>query len=195
LALSKRRNAANCKPTPVGFEPTRGDPIGLAGRRLNHSAKVSVARNTRDHGTRTHTHTHNTTQRPNNNNAYCQHTRRCHTPIGVANDKRPRGPMDKASAHGAGDCRFESCRGHLHPAAEPPTTSNTKTTPRGFEPLRAEPNGFRVHLLNRSDTVSWPQPRPQHTRQNTPHTLHHRATAKFRGRELNPGLPRDRRKY
>ena len=29
--------------TPVGFEPTRGDPIGLAGRRLNHSAKVSFA--------------------------------------------------------------------------------------------------------------------------------------------------------
>ena len=29
-----------------------------------------------------------------------------------------------------------------------------KTTPRGFEPLRAEPNGFRVHLLSRSDTVS-----------------------------------------
>ena len=28
--------------TPVGFEPTRGDPIGLAGRRLNHSAKVSM---------------------------------------------------------------------------------------------------------------------------------------------------------
>ena len=24
---------------------------------------------------------------------------------------RPRGPMDKASAYGAGDCRFESCRG------------------------------------------------------------------------------------
>ena len=33
--------------TPVGFEPTRGDPIGLAGRRLNRSAKVSS--NT-DHG-------------------------------------------------------------------------------------------------------------------------------------------------
>ena len=27
--------------TPVGFESTRGDRIGLAGRRLNHSAKVS----------------------------------------------------------------------------------------------------------------------------------------------------------
>ena len=25
---------------------------------------------------------------------------------------RPRGPMGKASAHGAGDCRFESCWGH-----------------------------------------------------------------------------------
>ena len=31
------------KTTPVGFEPTRGDPIGLAGRRLNRSAKVSLA--------------------------------------------------------------------------------------------------------------------------------------------------------
>ena len=25
----------------------------------------------------------------------------------------PRGPMDKASAYGAGDCRLESCRGHV----------------------------------------------------------------------------------
>ena len=32
--------------TPVGFEPTRGDPIGLAGRRLNRSAKVSLAGHT-----------------------------------------------------------------------------------------------------------------------------------------------------
>ena len=29
-----------------------------------------------------------------------------------------------------------------------------KSTARGFEPLRAELNGFRVHLLNRSDTLS-----------------------------------------
>ena len=27
-------------------------------------------------------------------------------------------------------------------------------TARGFEPLRAEPNGFLVHLLNHSDTVT-----------------------------------------
>ena len=26
----------------MGFEPTRGDPIGLAARRLSHSAKVSM---------------------------------------------------------------------------------------------------------------------------------------------------------
>ena len=30
----------------------------------------------------------------------------------------------------------------------------TNSTPRGFEPLRAEPVGFRVQLLSRSDTVS-----------------------------------------
>ena len=29
-------------PTPVGFEPTRAEPTGLAGRRLNLSAKVSI---------------------------------------------------------------------------------------------------------------------------------------------------------
>ena len=29
-----------------------------------------------------------------------------------------------------------------------------QATARGFEPLRAEANGFRVHLLNRSDTLS-----------------------------------------
>ena len=35
--------------TPVGFEPTRGDPIGLAGRRLNRSAKVSLPKGIEDH--------------------------------------------------------------------------------------------------------------------------------------------------
>ena len=45
-SLSKAAQASHVcghsKSTPVGFEPTRGDPIGLAGRRLNHSAKVSM---------------------------------------------------------------------------------------------------------------------------------------------------------
>ena len=30
-----------------------------------------------------------------------------------------------------------------------------KATTKGFEPSRAEPNGFRVHFLNHSDTLSW----------------------------------------
>ena len=33
----------------MGFEPTRGDPIGLAGRRLNRSAKVSLLNTIEDH--------------------------------------------------------------------------------------------------------------------------------------------------
>jgi hypothetical protein len=40
---------------------------------------------------------------------------------------------------------------------KPPAYRATKvkeTTPRGFEPLRAKPSGFLVHLLNHSDTVS-----------------------------------------
>ena len=43
------------------------------------------------------------------------------------------------------------------------SSTATKTTPRGFEPLRAEPNGFLVHLLDRTDTVSppfWARPKP-----------------------------------
>ena len=33
----------NVKATPTGFEPVRAEPNGLAGRRLNHSAKVSIS--------------------------------------------------------------------------------------------------------------------------------------------------------
>ena len=32
--------------------------------------------------------------------------------------------------------------------------AKAKATPKGFEPLRAEPNGFLVHLLSHSDKVS-----------------------------------------
>ena len=37
----------------------------------------------------------------------------CITICSNLNCRWPRGPMDKASAYGAGDCRFESCRGHF----------------------------------------------------------------------------------
>ena len=41
--LKKSQQLKFRKTTPVGFEPTRAEPTGLAGRRLNHSAKVSLA--------------------------------------------------------------------------------------------------------------------------------------------------------
>ena len=46
-------------------------------------------------------------------------------------------------------------------------STTKKTTPRGFEPLRAEPNGFLVHLLNHSDTVSLKISRPRKCERNT----------------------------
>ena len=46
-------------------------------------------------------------------------------------------------------------------------SSAREATPRGFEPLRAEPNGFRVHLLNRSDTVSLQQRLLGHSDRNS----------------------------
>ena len=42
VVVSAMSEFCHHKTTPVGFEPTRGDPIGLAGRRLNCSAKVSL---------------------------------------------------------------------------------------------------------------------------------------------------------
>ena len=39
--FQKKLTKYKFKTTPVGFEPTRAEPTGLAGRRLNHSAKVS----------------------------------------------------------------------------------------------------------------------------------------------------------
>ena len=50
----------------------------------------------------------------------------------------PRSKWQNVKAHGSDSSRGEHA------------------TPRGFKPLRAEPNGFRVHLLSRSDTVSMP---------------------------------------
>ena len=50
--------------------------------------------------------------------------------------KRPRGPMDKASAYGAGDCRFESSRAHCFETLFPASSSLTRTKlsfSRGFK--------------------------------------------------------------
>ena len=43
LRGNKKTSQQCMQTTPVGFEPMQGDPIGLAGRRLSHSAKVSLS--------------------------------------------------------------------------------------------------------------------------------------------------------
>ena len=59
----------------------------------------------------------------------------------------PRGPMDKASAYGAGDCRFESCRGHFcfwSSSAPAPVGARTKAPMRGSSP---RPYAYEAHAL------------------------------------------------
>ena len=56
----------------------------------------------------------------------------------VRNEKRCRNGTFENSKQ---DCPIQNCK-------------QFKTTPRGFKPLRAEPNGFLVHHLNHSVTVS-----------------------------------------
>ena len=47
----------------------------------------------------------------------------------------PRGPMDKASAYGDGDCRFESCRGHFAIVElKRAGAGRVRILPAGFEP-------------------------------------------------------------
>ena len=45
---TKKKQALTKKATPAGFEPARAEPNGLAGHRLNHSAKVSSDRSKTD---------------------------------------------------------------------------------------------------------------------------------------------------
>ena len=51
-------------------------------------------------------------------------------------------------------CAAGEARNAEKDRAVPDPFAQEVTTPRGFEPLRAEPNGFLVHLLSHSDTVS-----------------------------------------
>jgi hypothetical protein len=43
--------------------------------------------------------------------AVCVHTSKLFHLLDEDEHRRPCGPMDKASAYGTGDCRFESCQG------------------------------------------------------------------------------------
>ena len=87
-----------------------------------------------------------------------------------AQERKAQSKGSEATGEGESDreeCREENCwrlaagATALHSARRwhhcilTPKGVLVKSTARGFEPLRAEPNGFRVHLLNRLDTLSW----------------------------------------
>ena len=108
--------------TPVGFEPTRGDPIGLAGRRLSRSAKVSlqswppiqIARAILQRNERTLSAKIGRKQKMAVKHQVAD---------ADAEITRPCGLMDKALVFGTKDCRFESCQGQMHIRAMPQTSS------------------------------------------------------------------------
>ena len=87
-------------------------------------------------------------------------------------DTRPRGPMDKASAHGAGDCRLESYRGQLRQwlqhwwccllacAAQKPERQPLPTwLPCGSAPRsHHRPMPCQTRVLSRQVILCWAQP-------------------------------------
>ena len=95
-----------------------------------HQQKPDMHIRTRTH---THTHTHTEAHRHTHANAHTNPHKHTHTHTHArvrtsacillcgrllshaqnAPHQLPDGPMGKASAYGAGDCRFESCRGHF----------------------------------------------------------------------------------
>ena len=63
----------------------------------------------------------------------------------------PRGPMEKASAHGAGDCRFEFCQGQLHWKT---SQEEVVPNPRGLKLLPGQARADRL-LAVRSNQLSY----------------------------------------
>ena len=64
----------------------------------------------------------------------------------------PRGPMDKASAYGAGDCRFESCRGQAK-SMRNNHQNNYTIHPHSYPRLR----GVLVHICDFCDILKGPR--------------------------------------
>ena len=142
VGTSRFSGAMWAKSTSRGFEPLRAEPNGFLVHHLNHSVTMSVARflagpysnawhtswgafQGRTVGIfgrrpRKRAPPAKNAPRPEGRRRYGRsglHRRVCDqvkvpTAASVCGLHRPRGPMDKASAYRAGDCRFESCRGH-----------------------------------------------------------------------------------
>ena len=85
----------------------------------------------------------------------------------------PRGPMDKASAYGAGDCRFESCRGHFH---------NRFIWSRLVQ-ICAQHSKYSYHIWA-ATTATWANSRI--TLPNTHRCQHHTYTNAGRNRGIQP---------
>ena len=119
----------NAKTTPVGFEPTRGDPIGLAGRRLNRSAKVS-----------------------------CERLCASEVTVHLGDLWNAGRPETKATLVGFEPASCErTCASKKFAQWEDlwnAGRSGAKATPVGFEPTRGDPMGLAGRRLNRSAKVS-----------------------------------------
>ena len=61
---------------------------------------------------------------------------------------------DNSGEGGEGGGGARSCMSAHRSPPESDIIAQAQATARGFEPLRAEPNGFRVHHLNHSVTLS-----------------------------------------
>ena len=135
------------------------------------------------------------------------YSRRCApcTPSNVRSSPAPRKAFN-------GDCRFESCRGHLgHPRITARRVALHTCGARGglaFNPWRVCPGSMCLRGLMAkvppSDCLDWTSNGKLGGNAGSipaagiaaPGRNHEPKLArKLRGRELNPGLPRDRRKY
>ena len=119
------RLRATPPPTARGFEPLRAEPNGFRVHLLGRSDTLSMV-----HAKAMNTEAYRKSLRP----------RGC----------LPLAPRSHCLAHTE---MFLSEPGDPC-ELQPQTQATPPPTARGFEPLRAEPNGFGVHLLGRSDTLS-----------------------------------------
>ena len=102
--------------------------------------------------------------------------------------------MDKASAYGAGDCRFESCRGHLRCAAaraagnprQPAKRHRGDSNPCGQSPMDFESISLTARTQCHSNTS-------ENSQRQMPQQL--LAPCKLSGRESGLDPPRDGWKY
>ena len=133
--------------TARGFEPLRAEPNGFLVHHLSHSVTLS----------------HSCEVRCAAAHDCCRHS------CGLGPDIRARPGGGGRGNHSCSLHHPESSSNAAQHMATWPHGQSTSTA-RGFEPLRAEPNGFLVHHLNHAVTLSTPNQSnlrtTQHRQQN-----------------------------